>query len=149
MTGRVDPISAPGQAGAERGASVIVLRPAAVLMVERGRPPFDGVWSFPGGRSLAGEEAEEAARRELLEETSLSVGPLLHLGAFSPAPDRSPLRLDVFCARAGEGEPAAGDDALRAEFVPLATVLQRRRTPGSIGWISRAILTLAGWGWLM
>ena len=127
---------------AATGASVIVLGPGGVLMVERARPPLQGLWSFPGGRSEAGEDAEATARRELLEETGLGVGVLTRLGEFQPAPEK-PLRLTVFAARASVGSPRAGDDALRAEFVPLAEVLSRPLTPGAAGWITRAVLALS------
>ncbi len=40
-----------GNSGARESASVIVLKRDAVLMVERGRAPFLGLWSFPGGRA--------------------------------------------------------------------------------------------------
>jgi 8-oxo-dGTP diphosphatase len=125
------------------GASVIVLKPEAVLMVERGRTPLQGLWSFPGGRSEPGENAEATARRELIEETGLEVGALVEIGAFHPAPDRMPLRLTVFAADAPDGSPRAGDDALRAEFVPLTRVLSRPITPGAAGWIARAAMALA------
>jgi ADP-ribose pyrophosphatase YjhB (NUDIX family) len=130
-------------AAATAGASVVVLTRDGVLMVERARAPFEGVWSFPGGRSERGEEAEATARRELLEETGLDVGRLIRLGTFKPAPDRTPLTLTVFAARAGEGAPQPGDDALKAEFVPLSAVLERRTTPGAAGWIARALAALA------
>ena len=125
------------------GSSVIVLRRDAVLMVERARPPFQGLWSFPGGRAEPGEDTEATARRELLEETGLTVGRLVRLGAFQPAPHVSPLLLTVFAARAGSGVPRAGDDALRAEFVPLERVLARPATAGAAGWIARGIAALA------
>ena len=51
------------------GASIIVLRRDAVLMVERSREPSKGLWSFPAGRAEPGEEPEANARRELFEET--------------------------------------------------------------------------------
>jgi 8-oxo-dGTP diphosphatase len=125
------------------GASVIVLRPDAVLMVKRARAPLEGLWSFPGGRSEPSEEPEATARRELLEETGLAVGTIVRIGSFQPAPDRSPLWLTVFTARASDGEPRAADDALCAEFVPLAKVLTRPVTPGAVSWITRAILALS------
>jgi len=126
-----------------KGASVIVLRRDAVLMVLRARGPFAGLWSFPGGHCEPGEELEGAARRELLEETGLSVGRLVRLGEFQPALGESSLMLTVFAARAGEGEPHAADDALRAEFVPLYAVLERQTTPGAAAWVARAIAALA------
>jgi ADP-ribose pyrophosphatase YjhB (NUDIX family) len=58
------------------GIGVVVLRPDAVLLVRRGRPPALGAWSLPGGGQELGETAEEAARRELYEETGLRVGKL-------------------------------------------------------------------------
>jgi 8-oxo-dGTP diphosphatase len=136
-------VNSDNSAPALTGASVIVLRPDAVLMVLRRRAPLEGLWSFPGGRSEPGEAPDATARRELMEETGLSAGSLTMLGAFQPAPDRSPLRLTVFAARAPDGEPRAGDDALEAEFVPLSQMLGRPITPGAIGWVMRAILALS------
>ncbi len=122
-------------------ASVVALRRDSVLMIERARPPFQGLWSFPGGRSEPDESPEATARRELLEETGLRLGTLVWLGSFHPAPEL-PLTLTVFAGRAGLEEPKAADDAVRAEFVPFARVLARPRTAGAAGWIVRAIEAL-------
>ena len=62
------------------GIGIAVLRPGAVLLVRRGRPPNIGAWSLPGGAQELGETAEAAARRELDEEAGLQVG-ALHLAA--------------------------------------------------------------------
>jgi 8-oxo-dGTP diphosphatase len=67
------------------GIGIVVLRPtdgggAEVLLIRRGKPPNFGGWSLPGGAQELGETAEQAARRELDEETGLAVG-ALHLAA--------------------------------------------------------------------
>ncbi len=59
------------------GIGVVLLKPpGAVLLVRRGKPPGMGQWSLPGGAQKLGETAEQAARRELAEETGLAAGPL-------------------------------------------------------------------------
>ena len=123
---------------------MIVIRRDAVLMVERARPPSKGLWSFPAGRAEPGEDAEANARRELKEETGLAVGVLVRLGSFRPPSDAvAAFEVTVFAAHAGAGTPRAGDDAARAEYVPLAAALERPLTAGAAGWIARAIAALA------
>jgi ADP-ribose pyrophosphatase YjhB (NUDIX family) len=44
-----------------------------LLLVRRGHPPGEGLWSLPGGRVEPGETDAEALRRELCEETGLDI----------------------------------------------------------------------------
>lgn len=60
-----------------------------VLLIQRGLPPFEGKWALPGGFVRIDEPLEDAARRELEEETGLSRVFLEQLYTFG-APDRSP-----------------------------------------------------------
>jgi 8-oxo-dGTP diphosphatase len=62
-----------------------------VLLIKRGLPPFEGRWALPGGFVAVGEDPEEAARRELQEETGLSLARLYleQLYTFG-APERDP-----------------------------------------------------------
>jgi ADP-ribose pyrophosphatase YjhB (NUDIX family) len=46
-----------------------------VLLIQRGTEPNKGRWSIPGGLVELGEPLQEALRREVLEETGLSVEP--------------------------------------------------------------------------
>ena len=60
-----------------------------VLLIERGQEPFAGCWALPGGFVRVGEGLEEAARRELQEETGLDRIFLEQLYTFG-APERDP-----------------------------------------------------------
>ena len=51
----------------------IVVQEGKVLLIRRGQEPFLGTWSIPGGAVEVGETLSEALRREILEETGLSV----------------------------------------------------------------------------
>jgi ADP-ribose pyrophosphatase len=53
------------------GASV--RRRNRVLLVKRRRSPGEGLWAIPGGRVHLGETLQEAAEREVFEETGIIV----------------------------------------------------------------------------
>ncbi len=107
------------------GIGVVLMRPGAVLLVRRGKPPAAGAWSIPGGAQKLGETAEAGARRELLEETGLHAGPL-HLAAHVDSITLDPggvvqfhYTILDFAARWTGGSPLAGGDVTAAEFAPL------------------------------
>ena len=108
------------------GIGAVLLRPGAVLLVRRSKPPNAGSWSIPGGAQELGETAEEAARRELLEETGLSVGPLTLVGnvdsIHAEADGRIRFHYTIldFAGLWCGGEPAAGDDVSEAAFFPFS-----------------------------
>ena len=55
------------------GVGVVVLSGDQVLLVRRAKPPRQGEWSLPGGAQKIGETVFEAGRREVLEETGVTV----------------------------------------------------------------------------
>ena len=110
------------------GIGVAVLRPGAVLLVRRGRPPNLGAWSLPGGGQELGETAEDAARRELAEETGLAVGDLLlaaNVDSIHRDPDgrvRYHYTIIDFCARWDRGDAAPGGDVTDATWAPFGSL---------------------------
>ena len=55
------------------GVGVVVLGPDGILLVRRGKPPRQGSWGLPGGAQERGETVDEAAVREVAEETGLKI----------------------------------------------------------------------------
>ena len=99
-----------------------------LLLVRRGKPPGQGLWSIPGGRVEQGESDERAVRRELLEETGLRVivGHLIG-SVVRPAPVGVFDIHDYSCQAIG-GALRPGDDAADAAWVDAVTfaTLERR-----------------------
>lgn len=86
-----------------------------VLLVKRGRPPFEGMWAIPGGFVGIDESLEEAALRELDEETGVRDVYLEQLYTFGEV-DRDPrgrtITVAYFAlAPAKSVRLRAGDDA--------------------------------------
>ncbi len=107
------------------GIGIVMLRPGAVLLVKRARPPAMGAWSLPGGAQKLGETAEQAARRELAEETGLVAG-RLHLAGHADSIHRDAdgaIRFHYtildFCTAWTGGAALAGGDAAELAWAAL------------------------------
>jgi len=107
------------------GIGIVVIKGDHVLLCRRGKPPSVGSWTLPGGAQDLGETCEAAARRELLEETGLTVGHL-HFCAHVDTirhDDSGRIRFHYtildFAARWTEGEPIAGSDVSEVQWAPM------------------------------
>ena len=92
---------------------VVVDRDRGVLMVRRKNPPYKGYLALPGGFVEIGETVEQAARRELAEETGMEATNLSLVGVYSK-PGRDPrghVCTVAFLAGVERAEARAGDDA--------------------------------------
>lgn len=123
------------------GVGAVVRRGGAVLLVRRGRPPFEGEWAIPGGRVEWGEPLAAAAERELREETGVRIRagePVYVFEHIEPAEGQAATSHYVVVDLHGDylsGEPRAASDAREAAWVPLSEL---QRLP--INRITRACL---------
>jgi 8-oxo-dGTP diphosphatase len=98
-----------------------------VLLVRRGEAPFEGMWAIPGGFKRPTETLDEAAKRELREETGVDAAPVLKQFRAYGDPGRDP-RMNVvtvayLAVLRDVGAIVAGSDAADASLIPVSEVL--------------------------
>lgn len=90
----------------ERADSVVIIpltpKKNTVLLRHFRYPIQSYSWEFPMGAIEQDETPEQAAARELLEETRLEPGSLTQIGVFHSAPGLTPQRVTVFVAEINE-----------------------------------------------
>ncbi|MEU9840581.1 NUDIX domain-containing protein [Actinomadura sp. NPDC048032] len=111
-----------------------------LLLVRRGHPPGEGLWSIPGGRVEPGEDDAAAVARELREETGLDV----LVGALAgtverPGPGGVVYEIHDYTATVAGGTLRAGDDASDVRWVARGELGALPMTPGLLD-------ALAEWG---
>jgi ADP-ribose pyrophosphatase YjhB (NUDIX family) len=102
-------------------AAIVFDERGRVLLVERGRPPGEGLWTVPGGRLELGESLAAGVAREVAEETGLTVD----VGALVEVVERVTPTADGtyhyvildYLAQVRAGTLIAGDDVRAARFV--------------------------------
>jgi 8-oxo-dGTP diphosphatase len=99
-----------------------------VLLVQRGGDPYAGMWALPGGFKRPDETLDDAARRELREETGV-IAPkhLAQFGAYGD-PGRDPrtnvVTVAYLAVTPDPGSLRAGTDAAAARFWPVADAVR-------------------------
>jgi 8-oxo-dGTP diphosphatase len=97
-----------------------------LLMVRRGHAPAMGTWSLPGGRVEPGETLDQAAAREVLEETGL----IVEVGELIQTVSVFGYLVHDFAATVIGGTLAAGDDASDVRWCAIEDVPTMTLSPG-------------------
>ncbi len=118
------------------GVGAVIFRGEEILLVRRGQEPAKGLWSLPGGLVEVGETLSEAIKREVLEETGLTVR-ILGVTAILERIYRDPAGEDPyhyvlvdFACEYEDGDLRPGSDITAARFV-AAGDLDRMKLPES------------------
>lgn len=99
-----------------------------ILLIQRKDPPFQKLWALPGGFMEMEESLEDAARRELMEETGIRAGELIRFDTYD-RPGRDPrgrtiTQVFVMLWKEEMGKPRAGSDASRLQWFDLSDLPQ-------------------------
>lgn len=98
-------------------AAVLVEEGSRVLLVQRANEPHRGLWTLPAGFVNGGEDPAEAATRECLEETGLTVKITRVYDVISGREhERGADFIIVYCAEIVSGEMSPADDADAVEW---------------------------------
>jgi 8-oxo-dGTP diphosphatase len=108
-----------------------------VLLIKRGKEPFKGCWSLPGGFVEMDEELEDAAVRELKEETGVSGIKLEQLRCYGTV-GRDPRGRQISVVfrgiSRGKEKIKAGDDAAGVKWFSV------KKLPKEVGFDHREII---------
>jgi mutator protein MutT len=120
------------------GVSVCVVQAGRVLLTQRARPPFENLWSLPGGHVKRGEGLRAAALRELKEETGINASLGEIIGWNEIIRPGKHVVIAVFTAQFESGEAVAADDAKAVRWVDRHEIDKLELTPGLAGIVNKA-----------
>jgi len=97
-----------------------------LLLITRKNEPFRGMWAFPGGFVEDDEDLEDAACRELEEETGVKLSSMQQIGTFGK-PGRDPRFRTVSViytamTDASAHHAAGADDAEEARWINVSDI---------------------------
>jgi len=103
----------------------VVIKERAVLLVKRGKAPSGGKWAIPGGSVELGETLQQAAEREIFEETNIRItaGEPVYTFDFIERDQQGAVRFHYIivdlAAKYLDGDLMPGDDAAQAAWIPF------------------------------
>ena len=109
-------------------ASVAVIQGDEVLLIQRAFPPFQGLWTLPGGRIEPGETIEACASREVREELGLGVFALQPVTTMAIG-DGQRFQLAVFATSGFEGVILPSDEILDYRWITTFEIAGLATTP--------------------
>lgn len=116
--------------------SAVIVRDGQFLAVRRARAPMQGLVTLPGGVVEAGESLEEAIRREVREETGLTIEPVALAGHREVIARDDSGRVErhfvilAFAARWIAGEPRLNAELAEARWLRPAALRDLETTEG-------------------
>jgi ADP-ribose pyrophosphatase len=116
----------------------VVFNNKRVLLVRRGQPPSEDLWAIPGGSVEIGETLQEAAEREILEETGITIraGEPVYTFDAIERDGTGKIRFHYVIIDLGadyvKGDPTAGDDALEARWVTAQEIDELQVSPPTL-----------------
>ncbi len=96
------------------------------------------MWEFPGGKIEAGESAEEALKRELLEETGIEVTHATAISVADHAYENLRVTLNFFLVENWDGEPW-GREGQPQRWVAQSALVAEEFPPANHALIARLV----------
>lgn len=124
------------------GVSMICRDQNRFLLVKRGKEPLKGSLAFPGGGVEPGENAEEAAHRELMEETGLRCVSLKLVDTIDLSKEGlygKVYNLSIYRAFDLSGQQQAGDDAVSLHWLTVEDMLHAPVTVSTLAFARRIL----------
>jgi 8-oxo-dGTP diphosphatase len=117
-------------------ADAVIMHKGRVVLMLRGKYPYEGYWVIPGGRVNVRERLRDTAAREAFEETGLRVktGPLVGVYDSLHRDPRGRYITAAFLCKAKKFKPRTSDEAREVRLFSFS------RLPKRIGFDHRLIL---------